>query len=1193
MGLLLLGGQAFAQTTASSAMKPQAWASMVTYNISDQGEEQPVRWGIDTAWRWSWWPLRATNHMQECVSLGRVTLDPRVDADYTSLSSGQQSGLNEQLGWLAKSGVKTLYLLTGNATGAAWQTSYRSHFVNDIALAVQYLQGKGYTVTAISPFNEPDYYANNAPEAAEMATVARLMRQHPVLKDIDVAGPSTLNPDYAYSWWNTMKNDLQIGNTHQLAGTFDSFAGFYAAVKASGKKSAGDEMHNINDALIGMNYGMTDGIWWSDYGGYTRAELGRASNDGVRIGYKENRSAWTSAAVFRRKSQKMVEAFLGTSERQAGASAYSFVSQDRLVYYDGMGPCYDYTKETQGGTGYGVGQTNSEYVIEITHGEDVPVGPIQGSFKLQNKATGKLLTAASLSSTASISQAVESKSKYQTWNVKALDKSQAGDFSYVTITNANNTSLYLDGVKYGGDNGATVMLYNGGGNECERWHLRYMGNGYYVITNHDSGLSLEGSSNNSDKNTTSVVQWQRTGSDRQLWRLIPADATVDNECPAVPTNLQAEGWTGSIALSWDANADPDLLGYMVYRYNEAADEWETIGRQVTTTQFIDNICLKKTTHRYRIRAVDKSWNISEPSMEVTGRTTDDDALVAQWDFRDNLEDASENLFHAVGQDVAFATSDTHEGITFNGTSGYVSLPYHVGNLRQMTFSAWVKTSTTQAWQRIFDFGRNTKNYLFLTPSNGSRLRFEICKDGNKQGLDATKRLTANSWTHVVLTIGDDGVTIYIDGKANATTSNVTFRPTDIAPSLCFLGRSFFDGDPLFQGVIGHVRLYNHALSETEVQALYYQQQLDAARELAQKSMYNDVRQTLADAIAAAEQAIAAGMDAAITSALSSLNNAMNKAKSSGVAYEPLGTILAWSKSMAESYPQDDLEAQETYQTSLHDIEEAYLDGTYTHAQISQQVTVVKTFTNQYLMADAQTKATENNPVNITHLISNPDFAENTIDGWTLTTNSTSYKGACSYGCFEVWNHTFNLHQSLPGFPKGTYRLTTQAFYRNGSKENSGSTTVYSQLYIGNETATIAPICTNANTSSSNGDWYEYATNKKVPNNMEAAAAAFNTLRRYRPTSVLNSLTANHDPATATNLIIGMKKTKAVADDWTIANYFQLYYLGDPEKTSIRKLTQEDSEDNQDGWHSLDGYRLGSKPTRKGIYIKGNKKIIIP
>lgn len=1184
---------ASAQETASSSMKANPWAPQVPYDLGDVGVEQPVRWGVDTAWDWDWWPLRATNHMQECVSLGRVTLDPRVDQSYSSLSSSQQAQFDKQLGWLKKSGVTDLYLLAGNVTGQNWQTTWRAPYINDIALSVQYLQSKGYNVTCISPFNEPDYSANHAPGGSEQAEVARQMRQNAILKDIDVCGPSTLNPDRGLSWWNSYGSAWQVGNTHQLAGSADSFANFYAAVQRSGKKSTGDEMHNINDALVGMNYGMSEGIWWSDFGGYTRAELGRASNDGVRVGWKENRSTFTSAAVFRRKSQPLLaEVFMGSSERQANNASYSFVSQDRLVYYDGEGPTYEFTAGTPGGNGYQNGQTNAESVVELTYGEDVSPGPIQGgTFKIVNKATGKLLTAASLSSSSVVNQQAESRNRNQSWVLTPLGQRDAADFAYMTVMNAKTTSgqLYLNGVKWGADSGAAVNVVTGGGNECERWHFRYMGDGYYVITNHDSGLSLEGSLNNSATNTTSVVQWARTGTDRQLWRLVPADATVEFEAPLKPVGLKAVSHSGSVFLSWTKNTEDDLLGYMVYRYNDIAGLWECIGRQVKETKFIDNTCPKGQEQRYRIRSIDQAWNVSEPSDEVTAGTKTENVLVGQWLLSTSLIDGTDNHLDGVSTGVTFGTQGEHSGAHFDGTDDYINLPYQVANLQEMTFAAWIYPEKTNAWQRIFDFGRNTENYILLTPNNGSGLRFEICKDGVKQGLNATQSLAADQWTHVAVTLGAEGVSIYLNGELNASTTSITFRPADVRPLLSYIGRSMFDSDPFYKGYIGDITLFNYALDAKTVKALLYHEQLALATELLNQPMYRQRHLRLATSIAAAERAIYQNISTeSIQEALGAMHEAMEAARPSIEAYQPLQQALQNSEALAEAHPQEDDDAHITYNHLFNAEYTSFIDGEFPDENIPEQLIVVETFTNQYLMTDVIKKATEERPVDITYIMKNADFATNTLDGWTLTTSEESYHGDFYEGCFEVYNHTFDLAQKLYGMPSGIYRMAVQGFYRCGARENIATAEDENAvIYVVDAEVPLNLITRGASSRSGTGSWYEYETGTKVPDDMAAAHSAFNSLNRYRPTSAFNTVQGAYDATLSLPLQIGLRKTIAVPSDWTIVNNFTLRYLGDPTATGIEIKTNDEE---QRTIYDLMGRRVSTP--QKGIYIINGKKVLI-
>ena len=41
-----------------------------------------------------------------------------------------------------------------------------------------------------------------------------------------------------------------------------------------------------------------------------------------------------------------------------------------------------------------------------------------------------------------------------------------------------------------------------------------------------------------------------------------------------------------------------------------------------------------------------------------------------------------------------------------------------------------------------------------------------------------------------------------------------------------------------------------------------------------------------------------------------------------------------------------------------------------------------------------------------------------------------------------------------------------------------------------------------------------------------------------------------------------------------------------------KLTNIHRKVEQDGWYSLEGYKLAAKPTHKGIYLRHGKKIVL-
>ncbi|MEM7354913.1 MAG: endonuclease, partial [Acidobacteriota bacterium] len=92
--------------------------------------------------------------------------------------------------------------------------------------------------------------------------------------------------------------------------------------------------------------------------------------------------------------------------------------------------------------------------------------------------------------------------------------------------------------------------------------------------------------------------------------------------PADPTGLVAVAGSGLVDLMWNANSEPDLAGYHVYRATSAGGPYSRItGTLITNAFFTDSGVTGGTTYFYVVRAVDTSLNESSSSNEVSATPT--------------------------------------------------------------------------------------------------------------------------------------------------------------------------------------------------------------------------------------------------------------------------------------------------------------------------------------------------------------------------------------------------------------------------------------------------------------------------------------------------------------------------------------------------------------------------------------------
>lgn len=162
--------------------------------------------------------------------------------------------------------------------------------------------------------------------------------------------------------------------------------------------------------------------------------------------------------------------------------------------------------------------------------------------------------------------------------------------------------------------------------------------------------------------------------------------------------------------------------------------------------------------------------------------------------------------------------------------GYISLPVAVFRGRsELTISTWVRLSSLTTWQRLFDTGINA-NLTQNQPTGTVYLTLFLQDFDHKLGLSSTSNgyenatgisanaLPTRSWKHVTVVFTGGEATLYVD--AASVGKATMLGPKDLgAIDYAFIGKSQFANDPLLDARIDELRVYDHALTQTEIQTV--------------------------------------------------------------------------------------------------------------------------------------------------------------------------------------------------------------------------------------------------------------------------------------------------------------------------------------------------------------------------------------
>ena len=193
------------------------------------------------------------------------------------------------------------------------------------------------------------------------------------------------------------------------------------------------------------------------------------------------------------------------------------------------------------------------------------------------------------------------------------------------------------------------------------------------------------------------------------------------------------------------------------------------------------------------------------------------------------------------------------------------------------------------------------------------------------------------------------------------------------------------------------------------------------------------------------------------------------------------------------------------------------------------------------------------PIDMTALIINPRFENNTTEGWTGATVVGGRSDATSNQEQEFYMSNFNMYQVITGVPNGRYLLKWEGFHRPGGMDDvvadylSGTNNASAVVYANDTQKTMLHLGVGMTDEQVNGQG-ALSGGKYVPYSMEDARAYFDA-----------GLYADQLEVEVTDnvLTIGVKNTQPMGGEhWVIFSDFELYIMENAEQL-YHKLTADD------------------------------------
>jgi N,N-dimethylformamidase beta subunit-like, C-terminal/Concanavalin A-like lectin/glucanases superfamily/Bacterial Ig domain len=305
-------------------------------------------------------------------------------------------------------------------------------------------------------------------------------------------------------------------------------------------------------------------------------------------------------------------------------------------------------------------------------------------------------------------------------------------------------------------------------------------------------------------------------------------ATADTTAPTVSITAPSDGSTVNSTVTVSANASDNVGVTGVQFLLDGAN----LGAEDTSAPYSvswDTTAAANGSHTLTARARDAAGNqTTSAAISVTVSNQPATGLVAAYGFNEGngatVADASGSGNAGTTSNTTWAAAGKYgKALSFNGTSSWVTVndSASLDLTSSLTLEAWVNPTAINGWEcLLLKEATGDLAYALYGDDNGEdtggpRQPIVSVRQGSTTSwTPGAAQLSLNTWSHLAATYDGTDLKMYVNGSLGS--SRALTGAINVSNGVLRIGGNSIWGE-WFNGLIDEVRIYNRALTPTQVQ----------------------------------------------------------------------------------------------------------------------------------------------------------------------------------------------------------------------------------------------------------------------------------------------------------------------------------------------------------------------------------------